>query len=137
LLALLYAIAGSFHDTSGADAISPPDFRKARVAVACKLAVILHAMWKTNTPSRWSTAVHDQLHATLTFNGASPPGRLARIRSTPLMQVSPGLGIIAWTTWADPASDANMWRSMRPTPEENSDPGESANIAKSALDARD
>jgi transposase len=31
-------------------------FRKARVAVARKLAVILHAMWKTNTPFRWSAA---------------------------------------------------------------------------------
>lgn len=31
-------------------------FKKARVAVARKLAVILHAMWKTNTPFRWSTA---------------------------------------------------------------------------------
>ncbi|MEE4203282.1 MAG: hypothetical protein V2I45_06605 [Halieaceae bacterium] len=28
--------------------------KKARVAVARKLAVILHAMWKTNTPFRWS-----------------------------------------------------------------------------------
>jgi transposase len=32
-------------------------FRKARFAVARKLAVILHAMWKTNTPFRWSAAV--------------------------------------------------------------------------------
>jgi hypothetical protein len=31
-------------------------FKKARVAVARKLAVILHAMWKTNTPFRWSHA---------------------------------------------------------------------------------
>lgn len=31
-------------------------FKKARVAVARKLAVILHAMSKTNTPFRWSTA---------------------------------------------------------------------------------
>lgn len=31
-------------------------FKKARVAVARKLAVILHAMWKTNTPFRWSVA---------------------------------------------------------------------------------
>ncbi|SDL73598.1 IS110 family transposase [Paracoccus chinensis] len=31
-------------------------FKKARVAVARKLAVILHAMWKTNTPFRWSEA---------------------------------------------------------------------------------
>jgi transposase len=30
-------------------------FKKARVGVARKLAVILHAMWKTNTPFRWST----------------------------------------------------------------------------------
>jgi transposase len=29
-------------------------FKKARVAVARKLAVILHAMWKTNTEFRWS-----------------------------------------------------------------------------------
>ena len=29
-------------------------FKKARVAVARKLAVILHAIWKTNTPFRWS-----------------------------------------------------------------------------------
>lgn len=29
-------------------------FKKARVAVARKIAVILHAMWKTNTPFRWS-----------------------------------------------------------------------------------
>jgi hypothetical protein len=29
-------------------------FKKARVAVARKLAVILHAMWKTNTGFRWS-----------------------------------------------------------------------------------
>ncbi|MGE3992526.1 hypothetical protein [Pseudorhodoplanes sp.] len=28
-------------------------FKKARVAVARKLAVILHAMWKTNTPFHW------------------------------------------------------------------------------------
>ena len=28
--------------------------KKARVAVARKLAVILHAMWKTNTPFHWS-----------------------------------------------------------------------------------
>jgi transposase len=31
-------------------------FKKARVAVARKLAVILHAMWKTNTTFRWSEA---------------------------------------------------------------------------------
>jgi hypothetical protein len=31
-------------------------FKKARVAVARKLAVILHAISKTNTPFRWSTA---------------------------------------------------------------------------------
>lgn len=29
-------------------------FKKARVAVARKLAIILHAMWKTNTPFHWS-----------------------------------------------------------------------------------
>ena len=29
-------------------------FKKARIAVARKIAVILHAMWKTNTPFRWS-----------------------------------------------------------------------------------
>lgn len=29
-------------------------FKKARIAVARKLAVVLHAMWKTNTPFRWS-----------------------------------------------------------------------------------
>ncbi|MFC3320592.1 transposase [Mesorhizobium cantuariense] len=29
-------------------------FKKARIAVARKMAVILHAMWKTNTPFRWS-----------------------------------------------------------------------------------
>jgi Transposase IS116/IS110/IS902 family len=28
-------------------------FKKARVGVARKLAVVLHAMWKTNTPFRW------------------------------------------------------------------------------------
>jgi transposase len=32
-------------------------FKKAKVAVARKLAVILHAMWKTRTPFRWSAAV--------------------------------------------------------------------------------
>jgi transposase len=32
-------------------------FKKAKVAVARKLAVILHAMWKTQTPFRWSTAI--------------------------------------------------------------------------------
>ena len=32
-------------------------FKKARVAVARKLAVILHAMWKTQTPFRWGDAV--------------------------------------------------------------------------------
>ena len=31
-------------------------FKKAKVAVARKLAVILHAMWKTRTPFRWSVA---------------------------------------------------------------------------------
>jgi transposase len=31
-------------------------FKKARVAVARKLAVVLHAMWKTNTEFRWSQA---------------------------------------------------------------------------------
>lgn len=31
-------------------------FKKARIAVARKLAVILHAMWKTNTPFRWSSS---------------------------------------------------------------------------------
>ncbi len=30
--------------------------KKARVAVARKLAVVLHAMWKTNTAFRWSRA---------------------------------------------------------------------------------
>ena len=30
-------------------------FKKARVAVGRKLAVVLHAMWKTNTPFRWSS----------------------------------------------------------------------------------
>ena len=29
-------------------------FKKARIAVARKMAVILHAMWKTSTPFRWS-----------------------------------------------------------------------------------
>lgn len=29
-------------------------FKKARIAVARKMVVILHAMWKTNTPFRWS-----------------------------------------------------------------------------------
>lgn len=32
-------------------------FKKARVAVARKLAVTLHAMWKTNTEFRWSKQV--------------------------------------------------------------------------------
>jgi transposase len=32
-------------------------FKKARVAVARKLAVILHAMWKTNTEFRWSSQI--------------------------------------------------------------------------------
>ncbi len=32
-------------------------FKKARVAVARKLAVVLHAMWKTNTAFRWGQAV--------------------------------------------------------------------------------
>ena len=32
-------------------------FKKAKVAVARKLAVILHAMWKARTPFRWSVAV--------------------------------------------------------------------------------
>jgi transposase len=31
-------------------------FKKARIAVARKMAVILHAMWKTNTPFRWSSS---------------------------------------------------------------------------------
>ena len=31
-------------------------FKKARVAVTRKLAVVLHAMWKTNTEFRWSHA---------------------------------------------------------------------------------
>jgi transposase len=31
-------------------------FKKARIGVARKLTVVLHAMWKTNTPFRWSTA---------------------------------------------------------------------------------
>ena len=31
-------------------------FKRAKVAVARKLAVILHAMWKTNAPFRWSKA---------------------------------------------------------------------------------
>lgn len=31
-------------------------FKKARIAVARKMAVILHAMWKTSTPFRWSEA---------------------------------------------------------------------------------
>ena len=31
-------------------------FKKARVAVARKLAVILHGMWKSNTEFRWSQA---------------------------------------------------------------------------------
>jgi transposase len=29
-------------------------FKKARIGVARKLAVVLHAMWKTKTPFRWS-----------------------------------------------------------------------------------
>jgi transposase len=32
-------------------------FKKAKVAVARKLAVILHAIWKTQTAFRWSTAI--------------------------------------------------------------------------------
>jgi transposase len=32
-------------------------FKKSRVAVARKLAVTLHAMWKTNTEFRWSKQV--------------------------------------------------------------------------------
>jgi transposase len=31
-------------------------FKKARVAVARKLAVILHAMWKTQAPFHWGEA---------------------------------------------------------------------------------
>jgi len=31
-------------------------FKRAKVAVARKLAVILHAMWKTNTPFRFGAA---------------------------------------------------------------------------------
>lgn len=31
-------------------------FKKARIAVARKMAVILHAMWKTNTPFPWSSS---------------------------------------------------------------------------------
>lgn len=31
-------------------------FKKARIAVARKLAVILHAIWKNNTSFRWSNA---------------------------------------------------------------------------------
>ena len=32
-------------------------FKRARVAGARKLAVILHAMWRTQTPFRWGEAV--------------------------------------------------------------------------------
>ena len=35
-------------------------FKKARIAVARKLAVVLHAMWKTDTPFRWTQSEHDQ-----------------------------------------------------------------------------
>jgi hypothetical protein len=40
-------------------------FKRARVAVARKLAVVLHAMWKTNTAFRWARQQHDTAHALL------------------------------------------------------------------------
>ena len=50
-------------------------FKKARVAVARKLAVILHAMWKTNTPSVGAQRPHDQTYAALTSPPTARPRR--------------------------------------------------------------
>ncbi len=43
-------------------------------------------------------------------NGASPPGRMARIRPTHRMPIATQVATRAWTTSADPPSDANMRR---------------------------
>ncbi len=60
-------------------------------------------------------------------NGASPPGRMARIRPTPEMPVVAIAVTRAWTTTtsADPPSDANMRRPTRPTAERTLNPARS------------
>jgi transposase len=40
----------------GLQLVQASGFKKARVAVARKLAVVLHAMWKTQSPFRWGEA---------------------------------------------------------------------------------
>ena len=97
-------------------AVTSPGFKKARVGVARKPAVVLHAMWKTNTPSVGAQLPRDrELAAQTASNGASPPERMARIRPTQRMPITAHAMTRAWTTSADPPSDANMRRPLRQT----------------------
>jgi hypothetical protein len=100
------------------------DYKKARVAVARKLAVILHAMRKTNSQFRWSKQAASSENAALTPLAAArpPPGRMARIRQSPVMPSFPYVKPRAWTTSADPPSYTNMRRSRRLTAERTLNP---------------
>jgi hypothetical protein len=48
------AISGSKWFVSMPDMRVPPSNGKARVAVARKLSVILHSVWRSGEPFRWS-----------------------------------------------------------------------------------
>jgi hypothetical protein len=65
--------------------------RKARVALARKLAVTLHAMWRTDTPFREAAAAWEKPGTTLaaSMTDCVQPGRAARVRSLPGMRHRP------------------------------------------------
>lgn len=66
--------------------------RKAKVALARKLAVTLHAMWRTNTSFRQVViAQQTNFIATLTFSATEcvQPGSAARMRSLPRLRQRP------------------------------------------------
>jgi len=66
-------------------------------------------------------------------NGASPPGRMARIRPTRWMPITAQAVTRAWTTSADPPSDANMRRPLRQTAERTLNPARWCPRRKCAL----
>ena len=103
-------------------------FKKARVAVARKLAVILHAMWKTNTEFRWSKPgrmISIIIDLTCSFQRERvPAGTHGADQAVPLnAAIKQNLPMMtAWTTSADPPSDANMRQTSDSTAERTLSP---------------
>ena len=96
-------------------------FKKAKVAVARKLAVILHAMWKSNAPFGVQRPPEPRLgiSATASFLNASLPGRLAWIRPLPGLRAP----ATAHTTWADPTIQRQHAAATTVDPGESLEPG--------------